>query len=103
MFFPIFPFLCDISIEIWSIEVVETQVEDSVSPICKIADRVCHYCISILLIEISFPAQCMCILNMNIESMDVFNCLYMIDYICCRANTFIYFVLALFVVVERKS
>ena len=65
--------------------------------------KVCHYCISDLLIEISFPVQFMCILNMNIESMDVFNCLYMIDYICYSiANTFIYIMLALFVVVESK-
>ena len=61
---------------------VEARVEDSVSPVRRSADRVCHYCISDLLIEISFPLQFMCILNMNIESMDVFDCLYMIDYIC---------------------
>ena len=82
MFFPNFPFLCEITIERWRIEVVEAQVEDSVSPVCKSVDKVCHYCISDLLIEISFPVQFMCILNMNIESMDVFNCLYMVDYIC---------------------
>ena len=61
---------------------VEAQVEDSVSLVRRSPDRVCHYCISVLLIEISFPVQYMCILNMNIESMDVFTCLYMIDYIC---------------------
>ena len=60
---------------------VEAQVEDSVSPVHRSADRVCHYCNFDLLIEISFPVQFMYILNMNIESMDVFNCLYMIDYI----------------------
>ena len=33
----------------------------------------------------------MSILNMDIESMDVFKCLYMIDYICYSGdNTFIY-------------
>ena len=57
-------------------------MEDSVSLVRISANRVCHYCISDLLIEISFPVQFMCILNMNIESMDVFKCLYMIDYIC---------------------
>ena len=61
---------------------LDTQVEDLVSLFRRSAERVCHYCISDLLIEISFPVQFMCILNMNIESMDVFNCLYMINYIC---------------------
>ena len=58
---------------------VEAQVEDSVSLVRKSDDRVFHYCISDLLIEISFLVQFMCILNMNIESMGVFNFLYMID------------------------
>ena len=82
MFFPLLPLLCEISIERWRIEVVEAQVEDSVSPVRRSADNVYHYCISNLLIEISFPVQFMCVLNTNIESMDVFNFLYMIDYIC---------------------
>ena len=56
-------------------------MEDSVSLVRRSANRVYHYCISDLLIEISFPIQFMCILNMNMESMDVFNCLYMVDYI----------------------
>ena len=60
---------------------VEAQVEDSVSPFRRSVDRVCHYCIVVLLIEISLPVQYMCILNMNIETMDVFTCLYIIDYI----------------------
>ena len=78
MFFPIFPLLCELAIERWRIEVVE----DSVSPVRRSADSVCHYCISVLLIEIYFPVQYMCILNMNIESMDAFTFLYTIDYIC---------------------
>ena len=82
MFLPIFPFLCELAIERWRIEVVEAQVEDSVSSVHRNADRVCHYCNSDLLIEISFLVQFMCILNTNIESMDVFNFLYMIDSIC---------------------
>ena len=82
MFFPRLPFLCEIAIERWRIEVVEAQVQDSVSPVRRSADRVCHYCISDLLIEISFLVQFMCIFNMNIESMDAFNCLYRTDYIC---------------------
>ena len=82
MFFPSLPLLCEPAIEIWRIEVVEAHVEDLVSPIRRSVDRVCHYCISDLLIEIYFLVQFMCILSMNIECMDVFNCLYMIDYIC---------------------
>ena len=61
-------------------------MEDSVSPIRRSVDRVSHYCISDLLIEIPFPIQFMCILNMNIESMDVFTCLYMIDHIHCKSK-----------------
>ena len=72
VFFPIFLFLCELAMERWRIEVVDAQVEDSGSLVCRSADRVCHYCISVLLIEISFPVQYMYILNMNIESMDVF-------------------------------
>ena len=82
VFFPRFPLLCELAIERWRIEVVEAQVEDSVSSVRRSANRVCHYCICVLLIEISFPVQYMCLLNMDIESMDVFTCLYMIDYIC---------------------
>ena len=70
-----------LAIKRWRIELVEAQVEDSVSPVRRSADRVCHYCISNLLIEIYFPVQFMFILNMNIDAMDVFNFLYMIDYI----------------------
>ena len=81
VFFPSFHFLCELAIERWRIEVVEAQVEDLVSLVRRSADRVFHYCIYDLLIEISFFVQFMCILNMNIESMDVFDCLYMIDYI----------------------
>ena len=76
--FSIFPLLCELDIERWRIEVVE----DSISPTRKSTDRVCHYCISDLLIEIYFPMFFMCILNMNIESRDVLKCLYMVDYIC---------------------
>ena len=79
---------------------VEAQVEDLVSLVRRSADRVCHYCISDLLIEIYFPIQFMCILNMNIESMEVFNCLYMVDYICYDSSNS--FGNILFVFVERK-
>ena len=83
MFFPSFPLLCEISIEIWRIEVVEAQVEDSVSPVRKSPDRVCHYCIFDLLID-SCPIHVH--LNMNIESMDAFTLLYMNDYICYSSS-----------------
>ena len=78
MFFSSLPLLCELAIERWRIEVVG----DLVSPVRRSVVRVCHYCIFVLLIEIYFPVQFMCILNINIESMDVFNCLYMVDYIC---------------------
>ena len=55
-------------------------MEDSVSTVRRSAERFFHYCISDLLIEISFLVQFMCILNMNIESMDVFNFLYIVEY-----------------------
>ena len=82
MFFPRFPFLCELALERWRIEVVEAQVEDLVSLVRRSANTICYYCISDLLIEIYFPVQFMCISNMNIEYTDVCNFLYMIDYIC---------------------
>ena len=42
VFFSRFPFACEISIERWRIEVVEAQVEDLVSSICRRADIGCH-------------------------------------------------------------
>ena len=59
VFFPRLPLLCELAIERWRIEVVEAQVEDSVSLVRRSADRFCHYCISDLLIEIYFPVQFM--------------------------------------------
>ena len=53
LLFPRFPFPCKFSL-IWRIEVVEAQVEDSVSSVRRSGDRVCHYSISDLLIEIYF-------------------------------------------------
>ena len=78
VFFPGAPLLRKLAIKRWRIKVVE----DSVSPVHRSADRVCHYCISDLLIEISFLCPIHVHFNMNIESMDVFSCLYMVDYIC---------------------
>ena len=44
VFFPRFPFTCDLSIKRWRIEVVEAQVGDSVSLIRRRADRGCIHC-----------------------------------------------------------
>ena len=41
---PKLAFACDLAIERWRIELVEAQVEDSVSPVRKHADRGCHLC-----------------------------------------------------------
>ena len=41
---PKLAFSCEISIEIWRIEVVEAQVEDWVSSVHRQTDRGCHYC-----------------------------------------------------------
>ena len=57
VFFPIFPLSCELAIERWRIEVVEAQVEDSFSLVRRRADRGCHYCSLILLMEISFHVQ----------------------------------------------
>ena len=58
VFFPSFPFACELVIERWRIEVVEAQVGDSVFPIHRHADRGCLYCnLCFILIEISFTVQ----------------------------------------------
>ena len=41
---PKLAFYCELAIKRWRIEVVEAQVEDSVSPVCRRADRGCHLC-----------------------------------------------------------
>ena len=53
LLFPRFPLLCKLAIVRWRIEVVDAQVEDSISLVWRISDIVCHYCIFVLLIEIS--------------------------------------------------
>ena len=58
VFFPSFPFACELAIERWRIEVVEAQVGDSVSPVRRRSIRGCIYCnLWFILIEISFPVQ----------------------------------------------
>ena len=37
-------FACELAIERWRIEVVEAQVEDSNSPVCRCAKKGCHLC-----------------------------------------------------------
>ena len=44
VFFPSFPFSCELAIERWRIGLVEAQVGDSVSSICRHADKGCHSC-----------------------------------------------------------
>ena len=61
---------------------MEAHVEHLVSLVHRSADRFCHYCIFDLLIETSISYPIHVHLNMNIVSMDVFNCLYIVDYIC---------------------
>ena len=41
---PKLAFFCELSLKRWRIVVVEAQVEDSVSPISRCADRGCHLC-----------------------------------------------------------
>ena len=82
VFFPRFPFACEISIKIWRIEVVEAQVGDSVSSIRRRADGGCIHCNLWFYINRNiFSCPIMCVW-MNILSMDDFKCLYVIDYIC---------------------
>ena len=82
VFFPRFPFACDISIERWRIEVVEAQVGDSVSSIHRHVDRGCIHCnLWFYIIRNIFSCPIVYIW-MNIWSMDDFKCLYVIDYIC---------------------
>ena len=77
---PKLAFACELAIERWRIEVVEAQVEDSVSPVRRRADRGCHLCNLWFDYRNSFLCPIMCIW-MNIESMDMFNLLYIVDYI----------------------
>ena len=58
VFFWSFHFYCELATERWRIEVVEAQVEHTVSSIHRCADRGCHYCnLCFILIEIYFPIQ----------------------------------------------
>ena len=57
MFFPSLPFTCELAIERWRIEVVEAQVEDSVSWFADVLIEVVTYVISDLLNRISFHIQ----------------------------------------------
>ena len=58
---------------------VEAQVEDSVSLVRRSADRGCHYFISNFINRNIFSYPIYVHLNLNIESMDVFDCLQIID------------------------
>ena len=82
VFFPRFPFSCDLAIERWTIEVVEAQVEDSVSPIRRHADRGCIHCNLWFYINRNIFSCPIMYVWMNILSMDDFKGLYIVDYIC---------------------
>ena len=83
--------LPNISFCLWACyrEMEEAQVGDSVSPIRRCTDRGCIHCNLWFYINrniFSYPIMCVW---MNILSIDVFKCLYIVDYIC-RSNTNIY-------------
>ena len=82
VFFPSLSFSCEIAIERWRIEVVEAQVGDSFSPICKCADRGCIHCNLWFYINRNIFSYPIMYVWMNILSMDDFKCLYIVDYIC---------------------
>ena len=71
---PKLSFSCEIVIERWRIEVVEAQVEDLVSSVHISANRVCHYCISDLLIEISIS----CPIHVHKYEYCVHGCIYLL-------------------------
>ena len=82
LFFPSFPFACEIDIERRRIEVVEAQVGDLVSPICRHVDRGCIHCNLWSYINRNIFSCPITYVWMNILSMDDFKCLYIVDYIC---------------------
>ena len=79
---PKLEFSCELAIKRWMIEVMEAQVDYSVSSVRRSADRGCHYCIFDFINRNIFSCPIYMHLNMNNESMDVFNFLYIIEYIC---------------------
>ena len=78
LLFPRFPLLCKISIMRWRIEVVDAQVEDSVSLVWRSSDIVCHYCISALLIEISIS----CPIHVHKYEYCIHGCIYFLIHDC---------------------
>ena len=82
LFFPSFPFACELAIERWRIEVAEAQVGDSISLIRRRVDRGCIHCNLQFYINRNIFSCPMMYVWMNILSMEHFKCLYVIDYIC---------------------
>ena len=75
LLFPSFPLICELSIEIWRIEVVE----DLVSSFWRCADKVCHCSIYVLLIEISIS----CSIHVHKYDYCIHGCIYLpINFIC---------------------
>ena len=84
LLFPRFHFLCKLSIVRWRIEVVDAQVENSVSMVWRSSDRVCHYCIFVLLIEISIS----CPIHVHKYEYCIHGCIYLLihDYLYARVG-----------------
>ena len=72
LLFPKLPFLCKISIVRWRIEVVEAKVEDFVSQVRRSVGWGCHYCIYVLLIEISIS----CPIHVHKYEYCIHRCIY---------------------------
>ena len=79
---PKIAFACELAIEGWRIEVVEAQVQDSVSPIHRHADRGCIHCNLWFHINRNIFSCPMMYVWMIILSMDDSKCVYIVDYIC---------------------
>ena len=75
VFFPSLSFACEIAIERWTIEVVETQVGDSVSPIRRRGDRDCIHCHLLFYINRNIFSYPIMYVWMNILSMGCFQML----------------------------
>ena len=82
VFFPSFPFACELAIERWRIEVVEAQVGDSISPIRRCGNKGCIHCNLWFYINRNIFFYLVMYVWMNISSMGDFKCLYIVDYIC---------------------
>ena len=74
LLFPSLPLLCKLAIVRWRIEVVE----DLVSRVWRSVNRGCHYCISVLLIEISIS----CPMHVHKYEYCMHGCIYFLIHDC---------------------